>query len=237
MHELLDDFLSVSRNLTKQQVTSARFWDNKFRSLSLIQVYTGTAWGLNDFEVTRVGLGDIISQYDAILVAWKEKRLHDLTRLTTMIRSFFAGKNISAYVNEIESPGVVLGDEYEPVLRVMPHSEFPSGSTLICTAFFEHQEMFAKTRPGGDIVLPVRFPIFPNITLFPLDGPAFVDLPSFKGAAEQCSISRLWAGVHFRPSGEAAQKLGIGIVKRAFEFVGKLVAGKVPEECTHCIKF
>ncbi|KAI0558788.1 PAP2/haloperoxidase-like protein [Gracilaria domingensis] len=86
MRLLLDDFFSVSRNLTQQQIISARFWDNKFSSLALVQVYTGLAWQLSDFEVARVGLGDIIAQYDAIIVAWKEKRMHDLTRPTTMIR-------------------------------------------------------------------------------------------------------------------------------------------------------
>ena len=84
-----------------------------------------------------------MSEVDSIIITWKEKVRHDLVRPTTLIHSLGD--------EEVESAmGTHKARDWAPHIRVMPHSEFPSGSACICKSLQEFFDAFVKEVSGGE---------------------------------------------------------------------------------------
>jgi hypothetical protein len=146
-------------------------------------------------------------------IAWKEKIKFDLVRPTTVIHRL-GSRRIRTWavggVQEFEAR------DFEAYNRVMPHSEYVSGSACL----FESQKDLVNgylTAIGLD---PTSFPIaFPTMgvgssTVEPGVVPAqpiTLEYPNVNIMAEVGGISRLNGGMHFDASVSGAQKLCSGI--------------------------
>lgn len=77
------------------------------------------------------------SEEDAVLLAWKEKINHDLVRPTTVVQQTDR-YNTPEVITTFAGPGNGIDTfpvkDFQPYIRVMPHAEFPSGSSCICEA-------------------------------------------------------------------------------------------------------
>lgn len=237
MEGLLDELLETSATLTPSRVFYGRWWDNKFTSLGLFPGFYSKAAKFTEWEETKNGFGEMLAQWSAIELAWKEKVRLDLIRPTTMVRRFRSGQNITAYIDDSVGAGVVSGDEWEPLIPVQPHSEYPSASAVLCTASLEHTEVFLRHKLGPNATMPVYSQKFlPSQVTFPLAEPFTAEFATPAEAAKNCGMSRLWAGVHFSPSVPAGEALGTGVGKLAFDHVADLAAGRVPKACARCKK-
>ena len=70
-------------------------------------------------------------QFGAFVLAWQVR--HDLPRPPSVIDDKLGDKTFTTYAGpDEEEPQEIKASEWEPFIRTMPHSEFPSGSACIC---------------------------------------------------------------------------------------------------------
>ena len=108
-------------------------------------------------------------------------------------------------------PGVVADRDWRPLIETPPHPDHPSGHATDCwTAALVLQGIF------GPEAGPVRYPGTgqPDLTHRPFA--RVID------SAEECAMSRLWAGVHFRLANEEGARLAGEIARRALAAVPPL---------------
>lgn len=227
----LNEMLRTSVKLTPGQIFLARWWDNKLFSTAGISAYYEGASGLSKFQVAQQFMGEMISQYDALIITWREKRRHDLARPRSLLQIVRPGQTVRSFVNEKEGVSHVSTEDWRPLIREQPHSEFPSGSAALCFAAMEHIQEYVKQVKGSVPDIKIRYPA----NTFPFNQQdVTVAYEDPQKAARGCAESRLWAGVHFRPSVEAGAKIGRGIGRIVLNHVLMLGRGKVPAGCARC---
>lgn len=193
-----------------------KFFDNKLYVRGLIQegmkMQFGNAYSFEDELLFIHGL-DLV-EYDALLNAWKEKRRHDLVRPTTVIQRW--GDDIIGMHNSSEDFRFVTGSnengtvfrarDFQAFIRVMPHSEYPSGSGCLCTAYADFTQTYTDAYYCEDLV---NLTVGPNSLNFGCDGDFLSSLgcdedwftiPDMATLRDVCGESRLWGGMHFRAS-------------------------------------
>ena len=157
--------------------------------------------------------GYLAAEYDSIVISWKEKVRHDLIRPTSVIKRW--GKKLittwAAGVGVTTFPA----REFEAYKRVMPHSEYVSGSSYIFQASREYIEGY-MTHIGLDPAFPVTFLPFPpgSSKVEPGLTPATtvtLQYSSVELMAEVGSQSRINGGIHFDKSVAAGTQLCTGI--------------------------
>jgi hypothetical protein len=152
------------------------------------------------------------ADYDAVVIAWKEKMNFDMIRPTSII------KEMSGDITTWAMGGIQTfpASDFEAYMRVMPHSEYVSASACI----FEAQKdmvnayltgiglstssfpvVFPTVRAGGSRIEPGVVPAT-DLTLF---------YPNMETMATAGGNSRLDGGMHFDASVPAAQALCSGI--------------------------
>lgn len=57
---------------------------------------------------------------------------HDLPRPTSIIHDIFGDSEVETYAGPGEGAQTIKASEWEPFIRTMPHSEFPSASACMC---------------------------------------------------------------------------------------------------------
>lgn len=237
VRKLVRKLFKLSEQTTAEMIAQVYWWDNKFLSLGTFIDFYRRNMIINDTTTAfRLALGDMMAQHDGILLAWKEKVRHDLVRPTTIIRRLLKGKLVKAFRGVGKGAGLVKAEEWEPVIPVQPHSEFPSASAALCKASLGHlkfalADLFRNTTlpPFQTVLTPFTNPLSPVTTPIP------VKFASFDVAIRECGRSRLDGGVHFQPSVSAGFRLTRGIGKEAYLHVSELLAGRVPKNCARCI--
>jgi len=212
---------------SEEQKDMIRFYDNKLGVRGLIQYYVRSKYAGRDnfsYEDYMYYLQGIDSaEYDALLQSWREKVNHDLIRPTTYIHDKFADKSNLSYGGDPKAtePVLIKGRDFQPFIRVMPHSEYPSGSGCLCLAYQEFTEEFVKQEFGDNTI--------PDMSVG-LDGVVNIDgIPSrtsgdkqfyigdLNDLKEQCGQSRLWGGMHFTASVDVTNEICGGLGGLALE--------------------
>jgi len=218
------------------------FYDNKiavaFAILGSVAVYGPT------FEqMVNFCFGLTASEYDSILVAWKEKVTHDRVRPTTWIQNVMAEEDFVTYGGPFQGVQTIKGKEFESWSRVMPHSEYISGSACICQSLADYTDdwmdrsreqlqgytdapVFAS---GGSIAVAIATDQTGRAAPF-LAGSSATE-PGVSPATnltlvvdtmtmlrDQCGQSRLDGGMHFALAVEHAYPLCEGIGNLAAEY-------------------
>jgi len=152
------------------------------------------------------GISSVV--YDGVITVWKEKVRYDLIRPTTYIQNFMPDRDLQLW----SSPDkVVKGRDFQATVRVMPHSEYPSGSACICQTIGDFTVNALGVLFGDkDDVQPIDH----SLSLRLPDGLQLLpDLsyPNYASAVESCGLSRLNAGLHFTASVPAGWNLCEGI--------------------------
>ncbi|CAN0551951.1 unnamed protein product, partial [Ectocarpus sp. 8 AP-2014] len=98
---------------------------------------------------------------------------------------------VEAYAGPDQGVQTIKASEWEPFIRTMPHSEYPSGSSCLCEAFARQIEYFL----GDDTIEPaLEFPPGPPPPGF--DAPP-LEFASWSEISQVCGDSRAWGGMHF----------------------------------------
>mmetsp|Transcript_27820 Transcript_27820/g.47290 ORF Transcript_27820/g.47290 Transcript_27820/m.47290 type:complete len:563 (+) Transcript_27820:224-1912(+) len=161
--------------------------------------------------------GILASELDAVIIAWKEKVNHDLVRPTSIIKKL--GVNITTWTPEGQKE--FPSSNFESYKRVMPHSEYPSGSACLFQTLEDYIVSYMNGM-GLDPTFPVLFMPFPAGSSKVETGvPAqtiTLAYPSIEAMATAGGQSRLKSGVHFEASVPAAKELCLGIGSIAAEY-------------------
>jgi hypothetical protein len=212
--------------VTDEQIALVSLLDDK---LDLIM----HMWdGINDnhplgFEESALFiLGFTLAEHDATLNAWREKVRHDLIRPTSVSHYLVPEKNVTWFDGTN-----ISSSQWQPLIRVMPHSEFPSGSSAICRATADYAQLYVEKilkwenlvttwamEAGG---APSKFPVIKGYPKMDHK----VTFETLDELADMCSLSRLLGGMHFTASTQAGEDLVDGIGERAWETVLSLLNG------------
>lgn len=182
-------------------------------------------WSYDDDVI--YGIAANIASYDATVVAWKEKRRIDAIRPTGQTMEYlFGNQKFSVWGGPGKSPAKLKAGNWQPYIRTMPHSEFPSASACLCTALIEHALIVTK----GRNYFPYTFTIPKGVSSFyPGEIPSSnvsITINRLTDWASLCGTSRLWAGVHFKPAVPAGKHLCRGLGKKAQYVTDELLEGK-----------
>lgn len=189
-------------------------------------------------------LGISLGYEDGTIMAWTEKVRHDLVRPTTVIQRWGSDKIVTypGRKTTLDEPAADMeakeidARNFEAFVRVMPHSEFPSGSSCICTTFREFADEFT-THYYGEKIGNYTLDFGPNGHELNCDGEISEDLrrgwcnenytfalKDMTELEEICGQSRLWGGMHFSKSVPGGHELCEGIGTMALDRILQITA-------------
>jgi hypothetical protein len=201
----LDEVFTLSKNLTEEQKRIAWFWDDN----AFVTEVQGHAMSASK-KMTPGGHWLAITQkicqsknYTAIQAAqvnfWVSTALFD---------GFIACWKVKYQTHRIRPETVInanLDKDWTPYLQTPPFPEYPSGHSTISAASAE-----VLSSVFGDNVA------FIDSTEY-VFGHGVGQFTSFRDAAKQASISRLYGGIHYRSGCDAGLVLGEKIGKSVVE--------------------
>lgn len=206
-----------STDRTGQQTEHALFW--AYQSSQRGYVYLGVKLleahprpgGV--YEEARVMSQLTSALADSAILVWGEKEKFYFWRPVTAIRAA-----------EGETSAV---DAWRPLIETPPFPEYPSGHAADC---FTGAGILKMAFP--DLREPIVYTALPSVPspgsmavegqvpegsdwIDPRAQPRRQTFPSLTAAAEDCALSRIWAGAHFRAADDEAKRLADIIVQRA----------------------
>jgi len=215
----------------KEQI---KFFDGKLAVRVLIQSSLvdklASMLTFEDYLLFLVGLSS--AEHDGVLAAWREKVRYDLVRPTTVIHRWnddvlttFNGDQMATMPEEIAAR------DFQPFIRVMPHAEYPSGSSSLCTAYAEFTDLFTQDMYGVDLdVSPVGGP--GGITLncdndhpMKIGCGASFHVRNMTELAYVCGESRLWGGMHFTAAVAGGIEVSTGLGQLGLDFMKMIKNG------------
>ncbi len=214
----------TASNKTRQ--ASVDFFDNKLLVRALIQNRVRVQFPQHSFEdhiyyVYWLGAAEM----DALLQSWHEKIRWDLVRPTTYIQRW-GGHRLFTYNGNRSSSGpeMIAARDFQAYQRVMPHSEYPSASAALCTAYLDFTDAYTSSRYGETLsdlrVGPRHFSVGCN-SRFPFrlgcSEEKKLQFRNMEQLRDVCGQSRLWGGMHFTASVRASERLVSGIGNEAFQ--------------------
>ncbi len=213
---MVNEVLETSRHLTDEQRAIAAFWD--------CNPYVMHVQGHAMFATKKItpgghwmGIVAIASRNaDADLMQSAEA----YARTAIAMADAFIGTWDEKYRSNVARPETMinayLDERWEPVLQTPPFPEYPSGHSVVSTA-----AATVLTQLYG----PAAAFVDSSEVEFGLPARTF---PSFQAAAAEAAISRLYAGIHFRPAIEEGAALGRN--------VGALVNSRVMTRDSDAVK-
>jgi hypothetical protein len=204
---MVSEVLETGRHLTDEQRAMAAFWDcNPY----VMHVQGHTMFATKKITPGGHWMGIVaIASRNASADLMQSSEAYARTAIA-MADAFIATwdeKYRSAVARPETMINAYLDERWEPVLQTPPFPEYPSGHSVVSTA-----AATALTQVYGDSAAFVDS----SEVEFGLPARSF---PSFKAAAAEAAMSRLYAGIHFRPAIEEGAVMGLK--------VGSLVASRV----------
>jgi len=198
-------------------------------------------WSWEERQVFLTGF--TAGEYDAVVQAWHEKVRWDRVRPTTLIKDD-DDVWIETYAGPFQGVKLIQSRDFEAYKRVMPHSEYPSGSSCICRTAQRFTEILLEKRHGitEDIAITIPFPtgadpatgeyvgfaagssrIEPGVT--PSQN-LYLQMESLAQLSEVCGESRLWGGMHFTASVSAGADLCDEMGEAGYRLIETLLDGQ-----------
>ena len=233
-----DRVIERLRTLTDSEKAMIEFFDDKL-DVAFVVIGAVARLGASFEQILNYVVGLTASEYDSLLLAWKEKVRHDLVRPTTWINRKMDKDEITTWAGPYQGVKTFAGKYFDAYVRVMPHSEFPSGSACICGALAEYTDQWLDMF-GQDLL----FPPPQNSTSIPIHVPTIlkassrtepgmtpaadltVTYASLQELAKACGDSRLDGGMHFERAVEASYELCDGVGSLGAVYSSHLVNNK-----------
>ena len=112
---------------TQQQVDEIAFFDGKLNLAVGVIATLLLGYGQTVEELWLHSVGETIAVHDSGVAVWKNKLQNSRIRPTTLIQTMYPERRFT--INQNIS---VLGKYFQALVRTMPHSEYPSGSSCVC---------------------------------------------------------------------------------------------------------
>jgi len=207
--------LKRMRKLNDEKKMLIEFFDDKI-DLIVVMINTIAQQGVSFEQLINYVVGVTGAEYDSIILSWKEKVRHDLLRPTTWIQNNWGYKTMSTWVAFEKEVMEIKGKNFEAYVRVMPHSEYLSGSACLCHAVMEFTDDWLQNNLGMNSSVAVTLPEFPPGSskvepgMVPSETVSVV-YPNMKKLRNACGNSRLHGGMHFGASVVNAYDLCKGV--------------------------
>jgi len=206
--------LTASDNNRKDMI---RFFDEKLQVRALIRQnmrddpYFRPRIPFQDYILFVYGM--TIAEYDGVIQAWHEKLRHDYVRPTTVIKHWDSDM-LNTFGGDIDHDGpvTIMARDFEALIRVMPHSEFPSGSSCLCTAYMEFVDSYTEFYHNGRRLENITTQTLDNNVLF----------ANMTDVRDTCSESRIWGGMHFKAAIPAGTTICEGLGELAREWIEEM---------------
>lgn len=225
----LDDLKTMQVEVFDNKLLVANAVLNSFVGKLLTSQYQDSELQQPDLVLSHNRFIDFVkgfttTELDSIIISWKEMVNYDLIRPTSVV------KDLGDQLITTWAPGGIQtfpSKDFEAYKRVMPHSEYVSGSACIFEGIKDYVTGY-MTLIGLDTTFPVAFDTLPAGSsqgepgLVPASDLTLVD-PDIETLAEVASQSRLDGGMHFGDSVPAAQELCVGIGTFAVDFGADLL--------------
>lgn len=219
----VDEVLAASASLTDYQKMVAELFDVKVIAFGFAYFSNYAApRGWNLFQILAFDHFMHGALHDGLLLAWKEKIRHNAVRPVSAIRYLYPTTPVTAWAGPYQGTQTFPGSQFNSYLRTMPHSDYPSGTACLCVVFAEFVEKFLDTpgtmnysytfKAGCSMREPGKTPA-QDVT---------INLASTADFIRDCAQSRLWAGVHFQRSIDAAKELCTGLGVIGFNYLASL---------------
>jgi uncharacterized protein DUF6851/vanadium-dependent haloperoxidase-like protein len=220
-----DEVLAASAALTDEQKMTSELFDNKLRSLGFSILFASQANNLTLDEFVHLDFLTNMAAFDTGIAIWNEKFRYDAVRPFSAIRYLYKNRPVTAWggpgkgtVNDIPA------SEWRSYLNTADHPEYPSGSASFCGAHAQASRRFlGSDNLGWSIPIPQGSSVIePGVT------PAtdiVLNFDTWTKLEQDCGMSRLWGGVHFKASLPAGQAIGRVIGDLAYEFVQDHIQG------------
>jgi hypothetical protein len=225
----VDEILEASAALTDERKVMAEFFDDKLLGIGRAGIASAKAHdhelGLDDWVPLFLTTSTAI--FDALIAVWHQKARYDAVRPFSAVRHVYGRRRVTAWGGVGRGTVTDLpADEWASYLNVGDHSEYPSGSTTLCSA-----EAQAARRFLGDDVLDWRFtaPAGWSLVEERITPASDVELhwATWTDFVKDCATSRIWGGVHFSKTVERSVEFGTQFGDLAYEFVQRHVRGRV----------
>ena len=207
--------LQRMRKLNDEKKMLIEFFDDKI-DLIMTLINNVIQQGVSFEQLMNYIVGVTAAEYDSILLSWKEKVRHDLIRPTSWIKNNWGNKTISSWVALETEVKTIKGKNFESYVRVMPHSEYLSGSACLCQALMEITDDWVESNLGMNSSIAITLPEFPPGSsktepgMVPLEA-VNVAYSNMRELRTACGKSRLHGGMHFRDSVANAYDLCMGV--------------------------
>jgi hypothetical protein len=221
----VDDVLKESANLNDYRKMVSEFF-NSFDSIDNPIFYLIEKYSLEQDDIIIFNLLTKVVDFDATIIKWKEKLKYDTVRPMSAVRFLYENTTMTAW----GGPGVgtvsdITGREWLSYLKTASDSEYPGGTVCSCSAIFNLIKRFVGTndfgfsiiKPKGSSVIEPNIIPSTNITLGPYK--------TFDDYIDECALSRIWGGVHFRASQDEGKKLCKPIAGVVYNYVMRHVRG------------
>lgn len=251
-----DQVLEFSANLTDEHKVIAEFWADGPRSETPPGHWNQLAQGVSvrdDHDIgtdARMFFALNAAVFDAGIVTWYTKRVYDFIRPAAAIRHKYAGQTIMAWGGPDQGTQEIAGEDwlpYQALTFVTPpfaeftsgHSGFSAASAAILTeltgseTFYDGVTRIGKDLNGdGEEDLLGQHIAMPGSNMFegsPVDE-VVLRWETFKEAADEAGISRLYGGIHVQDGDLHGRIIGERVAEAVLARSKALFAGRRPVE-------
>lgn len=239
------EVLAHSGALTDERKVIAEFWADGPHTWTppghWVQIAIGVS--LRDQHT----LGEDVAMYlaltsavlDAGIASWDAKRHYDYVRPATAIPYLYAGESVTAWRGPGLGSGKIDGGDWQPYQSptfvtppfaeyVSGHSTFSRSAAEVLTAFagsatmYDGVTLLGRDHDGDGVEDLLGRHVAPAGSLVFDDGPAApVELtwPTFRDAADQAGISRLYGGIHFQDGDLQGREMGRQVGQQVWHVV------------------
>lgn len=218
-----DEVLAQSASLTDQKKLQAELFNDK---LNFARSYPDLTRGRGMLEFVQQAAAVHVASFDALLVAWYNKKKYDAPRPFTAITFLYGDKKVSAW----GGPGLgtvkdMPANQWRSYLQVGDHPDYPSGTTTFCGAQMQVGKRWLGTEnitasytwaKGASYIEPGVTPAQETTLTW----------NTWTDYLNACVDSRVIAGVHFRSAAENGAAIGKKVGDRAYEFVQAHIRGE-----------
>lgn len=196
---------------------------------------------LDDWGFIEIDSVIISGMYETVHTVWKEKIVFDLVRPPSYAQGEYADEEIVSWAGPYQGTQTMLGRDWKPYIRTMPHAEYPSGTACACGMleaimrnWTGYDNVESHLAPNGPLVFTrldgSPFPAGSSKTepgLVPA-APWFTTYSSWSEMAARCGQSRLDGGMHFTTSISGGRALCYDMGTKIASIFEGLNLGQVP---------